>query len=518
MPEHRALYTGDAAFNSCSADQANHSLGIHRGFLHGMEGGGALPMFSNPGAFFLGTLVPSEQKFIKAVLESARVNGYNKVVEPCAGAFAMSHLAVQTGFAPQQIEASDVSMFTSIMGYAITGQSLEALELHADGFTDEELLNPAMALYAWKYLSMIKDAEKEYFYAHLIDMERRRDEHIAVLQQQLDRAKSILHGMSYRALDMWEHLEEVIDDPHALVIANPPTYTAGFEKYYDTCGRMTWKEPQYGIFDPETGLQELMDKVRDAKCLLLCYEENKPGETTGAPVFARYGVRNGINVYLTTNRPDEVVELSHGKHIARPLESKIEGLNCSVLPTDYEFSEHTRVEVRKIEQRNAQYYRKLWTHNFIGASSPMNFAVFVDGMIAGVFGMDKSALIMGAFGTQVSDSVFLMYGMTIPHRTHRIGRLLTMIAQNKPFVMDICSDLEKEKAKTLKTVQMTKYPEAKEMRGVMKLAARNKDPKKGYRLTYVSELKDRTIKQTYAEWLGKEKKWRKARTENMGKK
>ena len=93
-----------------------------------------------------------------------------------------------------------------------------------------------------------------------------------------------------------------------------------------------------------------------------------------------------------------------------------------------------------------------------------------------------------------------------------------MIAQNKPFVMDICSDLEKEKAKTLKTVQMTKYPEAKEMRGVMKLAARNKDPKKGYRLTYVSELKDRTIKQTYAEWLGKEKKWRKARTENMGKK
>ena len=153
-------------------------------------------------------------------------------------------------------------------------------------------------------------------------------------------------------------------------------------------------------------------------------------------------------MYLTTNRPDEVVELSHGKHIARPLESKIEGLNCSILPTDYEFSEHTRVEVRKIEQRNAQYYRKLWTHNFIGASSPMNFAVFVDGMIAGVFGISNAALIMGAFGSQVSGDVFLMYGMTIPHRTHRIGRLLTMIAQNKPFVMDICSDLEKEMTKT----------------------------------------------------------------------
>ena len=79
-----------------------------------------MAMFQNPGAFFLGTLVPSEQKFLKVLLESARNSGYTKFVEPCAGAFAMSHLAVQSGFKPSEIESSDVSMFTSIMGYAIT--------------------------------------------------------------------------------------------------------------------------------------------------------------------------------------------------------------------------------------------------------------------------------------------------------------------------------------------------------------------------------------------------------------
>ena len=56
-----------------------------------------MAMFQNPGAFFLGTLVPSEQKFLKVLLENARKNGYTKFVEPCAGAFAMSHLAVQSG-------------------------------------------------------------------------------------------------------------------------------------------------------------------------------------------------------------------------------------------------------------------------------------------------------------------------------------------------------------------------------------------------------------------------------------
>lgn len=85
--------------------------------------------FQNPGAFFLGTLVPAEQKFLKPLIENARKQGYTKFVEPCSGAFAMSHLAVQSGFKPTEIEASDVSMFTSIMGYAIMEKSLEELEL-----------------------------------------------------------------------------------------------------------------------------------------------------------------------------------------------------------------------------------------------------------------------------------------------------------------------------------------------------------------------------------------------------
>ena len=146
--------------------------------------------FQNPGNFFLGTLVPSEQKFLKTLVTSALKNGYKKFVEPCAGAFAMSHLAIQAGFKPNQIESSDVSMFTSIMGYAITGQSLAELCLKAQGFSDEELLDPATALYAWKYLNMTKNAGKDYFYNYLVDMEQRRDEHIKALGEQLERALS----------------------------------------------------------------------------------------------------------------------------------------------------------------------------------------------------------------------------------------------------------------------------------------------------------------------------------------
>ena len=471
-----------------------------------------MAMFQNPGTFFVGgTLTPVEQRFIAVLLKNAHKQGYTRFVEPCAGAFAMSHIAAQCGYKPSEIEASDVSMFTSIMGYAITGQSLEELEIRADGFTNEELLDPAVALYAWKYLKATRNAGREYGYELMVDLEARREYYIDSLRAQLDRAKQLLHGMSYRPLDMWKHLEECYDDPHCIVIANPPTYTAGFEKWYDTGGRMTWKEPEYGIFDPKTGLTELYDKMSDAKCLLMCYEENAPGLTAGHPVFARYGVRGGINVYLTTNRPDEATMLAEGKMITRPNEGKLEPLDCSILPRDYEITRKSKIQITQIERTAAQYYRKLWTHNFVGSAAPINMAVLIDGKLAGVFGLDKSALTMGAFGTQVSDAVFLMYGMTVPHKTYRLGRLLQMLTQNKALIMSICTDLEKEKAKTLKTVQMTKYPESKEMRGLMELTKKVPDKKMGWRLTYESPLYDRTNEETLDEWLRREERWQKQR-------
>lgn len=470
-----------------------------------------MPRFQNPGALFMGTLVAQEQKFLKPLLQNALKNGYTRMVEPCCGAFAMSHLAVQSGFKPANIEASDVAMFSSIMGYAIMGKTLEDLQIRAEGFDEKELYDPATALYAQIYLRTAKNAGKEYFHNILLDLQYRRTEHIRAINEQLERARESLKGFSYRPLDMWKHLDEVIDDSHTIIIANPPTYTAGFEKWYDTGGKMTWKEPEYGIFDVKTGLHDLYERYKDGKALILCYEENVPGKTAGAPVFARYGVRDGVNVYLTSNRPDEATALAKGKKITQPNESKLEPLKCSILPRDYEITKDSKITVGLVERVNAQYYRMLWTHNFVGSSAPINVGVLIDGKIAGVFGIDKAALTMGAFGTQVSDAVFLMYGMTVPHKKYRLGRLLTMLAQNRAFIDSICNDIEREKAKHLKTVQMTKYPEAKEMRGVMKLTKKVPDKKFGYKLTYESEFKNRTEIETLIEWLAKEEKWRKER-------
>lgn len=462
-----------------------------------------MAFFMDPGTMFLGGLNGVEQMFLIEIIKNARMNGYTRFVEPCAGTFALSNLAIQSGFKPEQIETSDVNIMTTVMGYAITDQSLEPLKISAQGFDDEELLDPAVALYAQVYLRTSKNAGNEYYHNILRDLKERKEEHIAGIRKQLEAAKNLLGGMSYRALDMWEHLKEVKDDPHAIIALNPLPYAAGYEKFYDTLDRMKWNEPHYSIFDPDTGYEELYEMLQDAPALLLCHQENETGCTSGATIFARPGIRSEINSYITTNREEEAVAYAHGKKIKRQTESKLEPLSCSMLPLDYQITPDSDIKIIPVSGAQSSYYRMLWTHNFVGSQATYNRAVLIDGYVAAVFGISKMQ----------AESIFVWYVMKVPHKVYRLGRLCYMLAQNRCFVNTILDEIEREKCVKMRTAMLTKHPENKEVRGIMKLVNRQPDKEQGFKLTYEADLiEGRDEKATLKEWLGKEKKWQENRT------
>ena len=132
-----------------------------------------------------------------------------------------------------------------------------------------------------------------------------------------------------------------------------------------------------------------------------------------------------------------------------------------------------------------------------------NRALLIDGYVAGVFGISKMA----------ADSVFVWYVMKVPHEKYRIGRLCYMLVQNRTFVDTILDNIEQEKVVKMRTTMLTKYPENKEVRGIMKLVNRAEDKQSGYKLTYEAELvSGRTEQQTLSEWLRREKQWQTSRT------
>ena len=455
-------------------------------------------MFMNPGDMFLGCLGSTEQKFLYSLFKTARKAGYTRFVEPCAGTFAMANLAVDTGYKPEQIETSDVSMMPTILGYAVCGKPLDELEIRAKGFADEELLDPATALYAQLYLRTVKKAGTEYFHNLLADLSYNREKYIAQIRESIEKNKQRLGGMNYRPMCMFDHLKEVLDDEHAIVIANPPTYFSGYEKYYDTAGAMTWKEPPYELFDPSTGHGKLFEMVKDAKALVLCYQEKPAGEYVGDAIYARAATRKGMNAYLCSNRGEEAEALAHGKKIKRPNESALEPLPCSIMPTDYDITENSDLKIIKVKAANTQYYRKLWTHNFVGSSATFNFAVLIDGLVAGVFGISK----------MTAEALFIWYVMKVPHKELRLGRLMYMLAQNRSLTDTVTNDFERERVVCVRTAMLTKYPENKEVRGIMKMTERKKDKEHGFKLTYEAPIiEGRSEKATLTEWLRREKEW-----------
>ena len=175
-----------------------------------------------------------------------------------------------------------------------------------------------------------------------------------------------------------------------------------------------------------------------------------------------------------------------------------------MLPLDYEITENSDIKVIQITGANAQYYRMLWTHNFVGSQATYNRALLIDGYVAAVFGISKMA----------ADSIFVWYVMKAPHHTYRLGRLCYMLAQNRKFVDTLLDDVDQEKVTKMRTAMLTRYAENKEVRGIMKLVNRQEDKTNGYKLTYEADLVEgRDEKATLAEWIRREKKWQESRTQ-----
>lgn len=457
-----------------------------------------MPMFMDPGVIFPGGLNSSEQQFISEVLKAAKASGYKRVVTPYAGTLSLANLAVQAGFKPSQIEASDYQMMPAILGYAVASQSLEPLKIRAVGFSDEELLDPAVAIYAQVYLRISKNAGNVYFHNMLVDLKKRREEHLKEIRLEIDAMREKLGGMHFLAVDMWEHLQQVVDDEKTIVLADPPTSRNTTERFFDTQSKMSWISPAHTPFQEKCDYKILQEMFDTGKALLLYRQERMAGYAVGDTIFARVAEREGYISYLTSNRGEEVTALSKGKKIKRPAESKLEPLDCSMLPLTYQITEESTIQIIPITTANAQYYRKLWTHNFVGSSATWNRAVLIDGYVAAVFGISKMS----------DDALFVWYVMKVPHKVYRLGRLCYMLAQNRCFINTLLDPVAQEKVEKIRTAMLTKYAENKEVRGIMTLVNRQTDPTNGYKLTYEAEIRSkRNNKDALREWLAKEKKW-----------
>lgn len=450
---------------------------------------------------FIGTLSPDDKAFVASVMRAALEDGYQKVVEPCSGGLAMSCIAADVGF--RDIEASDVTLFSGILGRYVEGRGIEDMEITRveDGSRIDDPLDAMMEI---KHAELVGKAGTVYGEAMLIDFEERYDEIRSGVKASMDEIRSRIPSLKYRDMDMFDQIASVRDEK-CVIVCMCPTYGGGYERFYRAIDEtVCWDEPTFSMFEPPSGYADLLKAVEGTQNLLIIYEEVAAGQHVGTPVYGRQAGRPGMNMYLVASDPEEVDRLL-GRGIARKGASKMEPMKYPIIPAEYSVTRKSRVEVVKANPEHIRYYRRLWTHNFVPSQSGSGYAMIVDGYLAGVFGYVQMATTLCD-----TDAVFLGFGMCAP-TGQRLNRLMYLLAMQLRTVRMELDDVYVQRLRKVRTVMLTKHQESKEMRGLMKLVQKDKDPRAGYKLTYETEIQDRTYRQCLTEWVQKEETWQRRR-------
>ena len=73
------------------------------------------------------TLVPDSPITPRGVPGSSASERYERTIIPCAGRFTIAEAAVDAGWKPERLNCSDISIFSSVLGYACAEMDLEGL-------------------------------------------------------------------------------------------------------------------------------------------------------------------------------------------------------------------------------------------------------------------------------------------------------------------------------------------------------------------------------------------------------
>jgi len=474
--------------------------------------------FQDPGLIDLTSSSQPERAAYWRWLPALRAAGYTRFVEPCCGSLGLTRLAVAAGYSPSDCAVSDVSFLAAVIGFVASGRPLADLDIRIDGepvpLSADPLVAGATLLYDQWRLRLDLKPSVPYWAALQALARSRRPSIIENLAAQLQRVTESVRGASFRLADIVDHLAAVREDPHAVVALAPPTYWGGFEKLANTGGRLTWAEPAYRLFDPATGVRELVDLAATAQAFVICEERCAPGAASRPDwvVSAREDGR-GRMVYLQVNRPTELPGVPRvgrrGRQPSRPA--------GPIIPRDHPITPGSRLEAVRLTRAQAAYYRDLWSHRLdLAVMSGVEQALCLDGYVAGVLGLSAQPIAAPHRSrvqpTLAESCLLLTYGFGAPHRL-RLTRLVTACAIQGHFLRYAVPAWVLVRAEGIITATLTPHPEAKEYRGTpFKLQARRPDPIYGQRLIYVAPIQHDTPEEVLTKWLTNEARWASSRS------
>jgi hypothetical protein len=420
---------------------------------------------------------------------------YERLVNPCAGNFCFLQAAVAGGWSPAQCSGSDISLYTSALGYLAAGRPLSELGVEVSGpcgllepslHGDDAQHAAAILLALWIGTHSDKDPYASQAVRHV---QKRLDPYLSGIAGQVDRLCGALSGMNYEAADCRGVIAEAVSDPLAVVTMAPPWYAGGYTKMWRT-DAVTWRAPEVPELTP--GEAEELDQALDsAACLSLLVSRRPRDEILPDALFAQEAGGERFAV-LTCNRPEELEAISCKRRGAHLKLSRGLRLWDGHLPR-----EDSLVHVAVLDSADATLIRDLWSTLPLATSASFALGFFLDGQVFGVSSYDNRRLSLGK-----TPDLCEIFGITPPNGK-RLGSLLYTLS----LAGDTLKLLEQDGRFRLyipgaiTSTFYSDHPSLSRMRGLMKLYEREEDKQHGkFTLKYRGEFNGDTWGTAYQRW------------------
>src|SRR2546425_5921806 len=415
----------------------------------------------------------------------------------CAGRFSVVEAAVKQGFPAASVHASDIGLFSGLIGYlADESKRLEDLGIRIlDPDLEPRDVRDDLDLAAHVMLILKLNQMSQTNLRGLYLREELRaswSQYRQAVRDELAGLVAAIKEIHYELADIWDIIERVSADD-ASFFASVPHYADGYRKMFRT-PNLAWNEPKIAQFDPKRFI-ELTRRLGEAKCAALLCRRGEWEEEVRPPwkrVFGRPESREKA-LWIIANRSMQAYAENH---------TGFGDIRKLAIYDDHEITPASKFRVTLVGLPTALYYRDLFVHRLGATTADRGFLLLVDGQVMTAFGIFAQDFLQ--FRTRYLPE---MFGITrSSKRYHRLGKLFMLLLTSGEMKKRLCDILKlwRHEPRGIQTTSITVHEEGKTERGALKVVSRETLDDRRFRIIYGGDFRNDSFAHVVSGWLKKD--------------
>lgn len=447
-----------------------------------------------PEKIFLGHTPQAQRIFMIELLKHLQPSR-KRLIIPAVGEYTLVKCALSAGFKPDQIFTSDISLFSSLLGFYFMSWPVDSLPFHLsaahqeqyDTLTNEE---DKIAYLLW----IMKCCQVEPFAYRVkewLELTTNGPKYRDLLKAQLIKAKADFAGVDYKIAD----LRNVIEDPSLvaddLLLLNPPAFTNGYSKMFNFGEHLKW-DSGVAEFNFQKEYMNLYEYTKGLPLPVAWYrfKEVKKFDPKEVIFAKEYDIKR--QDYWLITKPELVKDFKHRGAIATFSRKLLKPYAAPIFGDNDQMTNESKIRFVSVATEVGLYYRDLFAHRLGSTAAEQYYLMLVDGKVHSTVGFMFNQMMR-----MTCSHAFENFGFSAPsNRYPRMNRLLMLAITSKDMVKFVHDTASKKNRlytfDALKTTCLSRYRTVKLNNGILKLLSREKMKNGLYKLSYMTPMQDRS--------------------------